>query len=118
LVFAVGATALVLIYSMIPFGNAAMLVLGAPLGFFASGVFSAQGAFFTEQFPTRVRGVGQGFAYNLGRAVGALFPAFVGMLSAAMTLARAIGVFAGAAHATMAIAAYLLPETRGKVLEP
>ena len=107
LVFAVGATALVLIYSMIPFGNAAMLVLGAPLGFFASGVFSAQGAFFTEQFPTRVRGVGQGFAYNLGRAVGALFPAFVGMLSAAMTLARAIGVFAGAAHATMAIAAWL-----------
>jgi MFS family permease len=118
LVFAVGATALVLIYSMIPFGNAAMLVLGAPLGFFASGVFSAQGAFFTEQFPTRVRGVGQGFAYNLGRAVGALFPALVGMLSAAMTLGRAIGVFAGAAYATMAIAAYLLPETRGKVLEP
>jgi MFS family permease len=118
LVFAVGATALVLIYSMIPFGNGAMLVLGAPLGFFASGVFSAQGAFFTEQFPTRVRGLGQGFAYNLGRAVGALFPALVGMLSAAMTLARAIGVFAGAAYATMAIAAYLLPETRGKVLEP
>lgn len=118
LVFAVGASALVLLYSMIPFSNGAMLVLGAPLGFFASGVFSAQGAFFTEQFPTRVRGVGQGFAYNLGRAAGALFPALVGGLSSVMGLGRAIGAFAGTAYAIMAIAAYLLPETRGKILEP
>jgi hypothetical protein len=41
-----------------------MLVLGFPLGFFASGIFSGMGAFLTENFPTRVRGSGQGFAYN------------------------------------------------------
>jgi MFS family permease len=117
LVFAIGAGTVALVYTTLPFGNAAMLVLGFPLGFFASGVFSAMGPFFTEQFPTRVRGVGQGFAYNVGRATGALFPTLVGVLSARMPLGRAIGLFAALAYATMALAAFLLPETRGKVLK-
>jgi len=116
LVFAVGAGLIAITYTMFPFGDAAMLVLGFPLGFFASGVFSAMGPFFTEHFPTRVRGVGQGFAYNVGRATGAMFPTLVGLLSARIPLGEAIGLFAGLAYATMAIAAFLLPETRGKVL--
>jgi MFS family permease len=118
LVFAIGAGVVAVTYTMVPFGNAAMLVLGFPLGFFASGVFSAMGPFFTEHFPTRVRGIGQGFAYNLGRATGALFPTLVGLLSARIPLGEAIGLFAGLAYATMAVAAFLLPETRGKVLAP
>lgn len=116
LVFAVGAGTIAATYTLIPFGNQTMLVLGFPLGFFSSGVFSAMGPFFTEHFPTRVRGAGQGFAYNIGRALGALFPALVGYLSARMPLNQAIGIFAGIAYATMAIAAFLLPETRGKSL--
>jgi MFS family permease len=116
LIFAVGAGTVAITYTMIPFGNGAMLVLGFPLGFFSAGVFSAMGAFYTEQFPTRVRGIGQGFAYNVGRAAGALFPALVGILSARMPLGSAIGLFAGLAYATMAVAAFMLPETRGKVL--
>jgi MFS family permease len=116
LVFAIGAGTVVITYTALSFGNGAMLVLGFPLGFFASGVFSAMGAFYTEHFPTRVRGVGQGFAYNLGRGTGALFPTLVGYLSASMGLGNAIGLFAAIAYATMAIAAFLLPETKGKVL--
>jgi MFS family permease len=118
LVFAIGATLVVIGYTTAPFGDAAMLVLGFPLGFFASGVFSAQGSFYAEQFPTRVRGIGQGFTYNVGRAVGALFPALVGFLAVRLTLGGAIGIFAASAFAVMAVAAFLLPETRGKVLEP
>jgi MFS family permease len=118
LVFALGAGAVAVTYTMFPFGNGVMLVLGFPLGFFASGVFSAMGPFFTEHFPTRVRGVGQGFAYNIGRATGALFPTLVGVLSARMALGQAIGLFAALAYATMALAAFLLSETRGKVLAP
>jgi MFS family permease len=116
LVFAIGAAIVVVTYTSLSFGNNAMLILGFPLGFFASGVFSAMGAFYTENFPTRVRGVGQGFTYNVGRAMGALFPAMVGRLSETIPLGQAIGVFAGIAYATMAIAAFLLPETKGKVL--
>jgi len=118
LVFAIGAGVVAVTYTTFPFGDTAMLVLGFPLGFFASGVFSAMGPFFTEHFPTRVRGVVQGFAYNAGRATGALFPTLVGLLSARIPLGEAIGLFAGLAYATIAVAAFLLPETRGKVLAP
>ena len=116
LVFALGAGAIAVTYTTFPFGNSAMLMLGFPLGFFSSGVFSAMGPFFTEHFPTRVRGVGQGFAYNVGRATGALFPALVGYVSARMALGHAIGLFAAIAYGTMAVAAFLLPETKGKIL--
>jgi MFS family permease len=116
LVFAVGAAIVVVTYTMVPFGDSAMMLLGFPLGFFSSGVFSGMGAFFTENFPTRVRGVGQGFAYNVGRAAGALFPALVGVLSARLPLGQAIGYFSAIAYATMAVAAFMLPETKGKVL--
>lgn len=118
LVFAIGAFAVVIGYTAVPFGNLAMLFLGAPLGFFSSGVFSAQGAFYAEQFPTRVRGLGQGFTYNVGRALAAFAPMVVGYLGDKSSLGLAIGLLAGTSFAVMAIAAFLLPETRGKVLEP
>jgi MFS family permease len=116
LLFAVSAGVVVATYTSVPFGNTAMLLLGFPMGFFGAGVFSGMGAFYTEQFPTPVRGVGQGFAYNVGRALGAFFPAMVGFLSGRMGLGAAIGTFAVTAYAIMAVAAFLLPETRGKAL--
>jgi MFS family permease len=118
LIFAAGAGAIAVTYTSLHFADTAMLFLGFPLGFFASGVFSAMGAFYTEHFPTRVRGVGQGFAYNVGRATGAFFPTMVGILSTRIPLGQAIGLFAAMAYAIMAIAAFMLPETRGKVLAP
>jgi MFS family permease len=105
-------------YTYLPIANGpVMLILGFPLGFFVSGSFSPVGAFFTELFPSRLRGSGQGFSYNLGRAVGALFPTLVGYLSVAMTLGKAIAVFAVAAYLIMIVAVLLLPETRGKELQ-
>jgi len=74
------------------------------------------GAFLAEIFPTRVRGSGMGFAYNFGRGIGALFPALVGYLSATMPLSLAIAIFATLAYSLMFVAAFLLPETRGKRL--
>lgn len=115
-VFALGSMAAVLVYTLLPITDAQMLFLGFPLGFFASGIFSGMGAFFTELFPTRIRGSGQGFCYNFGRGVGALFPSVIGFLAATQPLGRAIGLFAAAAYALLFVAAVLLPETRGKEL--
>ncbi len=103
-------------YTYLPIGNSVMLLLGFPLGFFASGAFSPVGAFFTELFPSRVRGSGQGFSYNVGRAIGALFPTLVGYLGKTMALGHAIATFAIIAYLVMIIAAAVLPETRGKEL--
>ncbi len=116
--FSLCSMATVLAYTQLTISNGQMLLLGFPLGFFASGIFSGMGAFFTELFPTRVRGSGQGFSYNFGRGVGALFPSLVGSLSATLPLGRAIGLFAASAYALLFIAAVLLPETRGKELAP
>ncbi len=115
--FSIGASILVLAYTQLPISNEIMWLLGFPLGFFASGYFSGMGAFLTELFPTRLRGSGQGFAYNFGRGLGALFPTLVGFLSATVPLSQAIAIFAVMAYGLLLLAALLLPETRGKVLE-
>jgi MFS family permease len=116
LTFSLGAIAVVLLYTQLPLPNEALWVLGFPLGFFASGYFSGMGAFLTELYPTRLRGSGQGFCYNFGRGIGALFPFLVGALSDKTSLANAIAIFAVAAYAVFFLSAYALPETRGRVL--
>jgi len=118
ILFAVCCALSVLAYTFLPLNNGpAMLMLGFPLGFFASGSFSPVGAFFTELFPSSVRGSGQGFSYNIGRGVGALFPTLVGYLGNRLSLGRAIAIFAVAAYLIMILAVLLLPETQGKQLQ-
>jgi hypothetical protein len=75
------------------------------------------GPFLTELFPTRIRGSGQGFCYNFGRAIGAAFPFLIGYVSQRMTLGHAIGVFAAAAYGVVILAALTLPETKGRQLQ-
>ena len=116
LIFSLGAIAVIIAYTQLPLSNAVLWVLGFPLGFFASGYFSGMGAFLTELYPTRLRGSGQGFCYNFGRGLGALFPALVGYLSTKVGLSSAIAIFAVAAYGMFFIAAFALPETRGRVL--
>lgn len=116
LIFSLGAIVVVLLYTQLPLNNEVLWVLGFPLGFFASGYFSGVGAFLTELYPTRLRGSGQGFCYNFGRGIGALFPFLVGWLSTTTSLANAIAIFAVAAYAVFFLAAFALPETRGRVL--
>jgi MFS family permease len=118
ILFAVCSVLTVLIYTQIPVSDTMMLILGFPLGFFASGIFSGMGAFLTENFPTPIRGSGQGFAYNFGRGVAALNPTFVGLLSAQLPLGQSIGVFAVLAYGILITAALLLPETKGRQLSP
>ena len=116
ILFALCSIVTVIAYTQLTIDNTTMMYLGFPLGFFASGIFSGMGPFLTELFPTRVRGSGQGFAYNFGRGIAALNPLFVGMLSAKLPLGQSIGIFAVGAYGLLILAALLLPETRGRVL--
>ncbi|KKB62598.1 MFS transporter [Robbsia andropogonis] len=115
--FAVMSLLIALIYTRMPMSNTVLLVLGFPLGFFASGIFAGMGAFMTELYPTRIRGSGQGFCYNVGRAVGASFPFLIGYVSQKMALGAAIGMFAACAYGIVILAALTLPETRGRALQ-
>jgi MFS family permease len=116
ILFALCSVVIVVAYTLIPVNDAVMFVLGFPLGFLASGIFSGMGPLLTELFPNRMRGSGQGFAYNFGRGIAALNLWFVGLLSTSLPLGQSIGVFALIAYGLVVIAALLLPETRGRVL--
>ena len=119
ILFAVSSLAIALAYTRLPVTDNVMLLLGFPLGFSVSGVFSGMGSFLTELFPTRMRGSGQGFCYSMGRAIGSLFPFAIGAVgqSQSLPLGHAIGLFAASAYGIMILAALTLPETRGKRLE-
>jgi MFS family permease len=52
------------------------------LGFFTNGVFALYTIWLPELFPTAQRAFGSGFAFSLGRVLGALGPTIVGSLVA------------------------------------
>ncbi|MEU0788763.1 MFS transporter [Amycolatopsis sp. NPDC005961] len=109
LTFALLSAALIVAYTQIPKGaNGLVLVLGFPLGFSMSAIFSGFGAYLAELYPTSLRGTGQGFTYNFGRAVGAIFPTVVGFLGAGGAI-----VFGALGYGIAVLALLGLPETRG-----
>ncbi|MFF5188947.1 MFS transporter [Streptomyces sp. NPDC000345] len=115
--FALLSAVCILAYANIPDGaNTLLLVLGFPLGFCMSAIFSGFGSFLSELYPTAVRGTGQGFTYNTGRAVGAVFPTTVGYLADSWGVGGAL-VFGAIGYGIAALALLGLPETRGKELE-
>lgn len=116
IIFAVLSAISVFCYMQLELTNTQMLILGFPLGFTASGIYSGMGAFLTELYPSAVRANGQAFSYNFGRAVGALFPGLVGYISAKYSLGTAIAMFAGGAYCLVLVVTCFLPETKGKQL--
>jgi len=117
IISAIGSVALTIVYLFAPLTNNWILLVGFLLGYVSLIMFSPMGTFMTELYPTAVRGVGQGFCYNAGRGIGALFPALVGFLSGRLGLGLAIAVFSLGAYGVMIIALLLLPETRGRSLQ-
>jgi MFS family permease len=114
--FAVASALLIVGYTAIPTGaNTAILFLGFPLGFCASAIFSGFGSYLAELYPAAVRATGQGFTYNFGRGVGALFPAGIGFAAQTMGVGGAM-VFAAAAYGIAVLALFGLPETMGREL--
>jgi MFS family permease len=118
--FGVGFILSASFYLLAPLGNSAWTLLPAGLvyGAFQFGIYASFGPYFTELFPTEMRGSGQAFAYNLGRAMSFVFimgtlwiaretsaPLSVGML---VTAVASIGL--------AIIATFLLPETAGRDL--
>jgi SHS family lactate transporter-like MFS transporter len=97
-------------------GSTPALIFGAlMMGFFGMGVWGMAPAYTVERFPTQVRGVGPGFCYHAGSAIGAFMPYILGAAQD-----RGISAVNGmsAAMVTSAILAGIAvwsgPETRGR----
>jgi MFS family permease len=52
------------------------------LGFFTNGVFGLFTIWLPEMFPSALRGAGSGFAFSIGRVLGAAGPTLIGALAA------------------------------------
>jgi len=113
---ACGAIITVIVYMFGAVNNTMILILGFPLGFFASATNAGVGAFLSELFPSRLRGTAQGFSYNAGRGIGAMFPFLVGVFSDKFALGPVVGIVATTAYSLVIIAAIALPETKAKEL--
>lgn len=117
IIMSVGSWIVTVSYVMFPLNTWLTSALSFLVGFFMLGVFAVMGPYLSELFPTKVRTTCMGFAYNLGKTLGALAVTGVGILSTRVGLAEAIGLFCLGAYAITLMSLMLLPETRGKRLE-
>ena len=113
--YMLAAAALVPLYGHFARNQVLLLALGPAVGFFGSGYFSLFGALLAEIYPTAIRGAGQGFTYNAGRALSAFSPLLIGALADRGGLGGALAV-TSAFFLAGALLIGLLPETRGRDL--
>jgi SHS family lactate transporter-like MFS transporter len=96
--------------------NSLALAVGALLmGLFGMGIWGMAPAYTNERFPTAVRGVGPGFCYHAGAAIGAVMPWFLGkmqVLGFQLTSAMKVSMLVSGILAATLI--WLGPETRGR----
>jgi MFS family permease len=115
-IYLFGAAILAPIYGGLAANPLWLLLLGPPLGFFGHGYFSLFGTMLAEVFPTALRGTGQGFTYNTGRAISAFAPFTIGALATLRGIGPALGL-TSAFFVVGALMVFFMPETRGKPLE-
>jgi len=88
----------------------------AIVGVCSIGVFGMSPTYLTERFPTAVRGVGPGFAYHSGAAIGSVAPTIIGMMQQhGLPLGNAMAIMIAIAGVLVAVAIWVGPETRGTV---
>jgi MFS family permease len=86
MISAIATIIMVLVCLYVLVGNTGLLLLGIPLNAAILMKFAPMGPFMTELYPTNIRGTGQGFCYNAGRAIGSVFMTAIGFATAVMPL--------------------------------
>lgn len=92
-----------------------------PIGLTVFGVFGSFTYYLPELFPTRLRGTGAGFTYNVGRLIAAAGPFLVGSIAArgvnALDSAMNVLFFVGFVPIIGLLTLPFVIETKGRVLE-
>ncbi len=93
-----------------------ILLMGPFVGLFGSGAFSGFGAICSESFPTRARGIGTGFTYNVGRMISAVSPMVIGYFAGIYGMGSALGL-TSLSYILAGATIFLIPESKGRELE-
>jgi MFS family permease len=92
-----------------------------PIGLTTYGIFGSFTFYLPELFPTRLRGTGAGFTYNIGRLIAAFGPFLVGSIAASgansIDSAMRVLFWVGIIPLLGVAALPLVIETRGRMLE-
>jgi len=112
----VATIVMVLIFMFVPVSDTVLLGLGVLLSISILMKFAPMGPFMTELYPTALRGTGQGFCYNAGRAIGSLFMTIIGFAAQSMPLGTAVALFSTLASLLMLVMLLFLPETHGRAI--
>jgi MFS family permease len=116
IMFLLASAVLAPVYGLLAREAWLLMLIGPVLGFVGHGYFSVFAAMLAEQFPTRVRGTGQGFTYNVGRALSAAAPPTIGALADAEGMGVALA-FTSLFFVAGALTMLLITDTRGRKLE-
>lgn len=94
--------------------SVAMCFGALTMGAFGCGIWGMAPAYVTERFPTEARGVGPGFSYHAGAAVGSVMPVLIGaMQDRGASLPNAMTIAIAASLVLCFVLIWLGPETRG-----
>ncbi|NWB92927.1 MFS transporter [Pseudomonas agarici] len=104
------------VYLLVPMNAWLLTLLGLPVGMGINGVFAGVGPMLSELFPTRIRTTCMGFSYNVGKSMGAMSVALVGVTAEYLGLLSSIALFCFMGYFIALVALALLPETRGRDL--
>jgi MFS family permease len=117
--FAASAAALMAAFGL-PLDPYTRLYMYFPIGLAVFGVFGSFTYYLPELYPTRLRGTGPGFTYNVGRLIAAIGPFMVGAIAArgvnALDTAMEVLFFVGVVPlAGLALIPFVI-ETKGRPL--
>jgi uncharacterized membrane protein (UPF0136 family) len=121
LVYFLGSAASLMLAFGLDLDPQTRLYMYFPIGLTTYGIFGSFTFYLPELFPTRLRGTGAGFTYNIGRLIAAFGPFLVGSIAAAGTngLDSALRVlfWVGVVPLIGVACLPLVIETRGRLLE-
>jgi MFS family permease len=118
MIFHLGGFALVAAVYFLADDVTALLVVLPVFGYFTLGMHAGYAVYFPELFPTRLRGTGGGFCFNVARVAAAPVLLGFGWLQngpLGLSLARAI-LLLGCLFLVGAVLVLFAPETRGRPL--
>ena len=114
--YCVVAASLTACYLFIPMDPWMLALLGLPVGVAVNGAFAGVGPMLSELFPTAIRTTCMGFSYNVGKSLGALSVAVVGVVAEHLGLVSSVALFCFIGYVCALLALTFLPETRGRDL--
>jgi MFS transporter, SHS family, lactate transporter len=84
------------------------------MGFGGTAIWAIIPSYLTERFPTAARGVGPGFAYHVGAAMGSIIPTLIGALKDhGLMLNVAMALFIAGSFLLVIVLMWAGPETKG-----